>query len=241
MATSLKQSGFYLDDVYVAVTRKRIKNLHLSVRPPDGRVAVSAPLRTSDETIRAFVHSKNDWIRKHLQRIQKRQQDERRERATPGVWFQGQCLPLTVVESSAKPMVVHSDRGIMLRVHPGTDAGKRQALLERWYRNKLTACLPALFARYEPLMGVKVNEFRVRKMKTRWGTCNYRVGRIWINLDLVRRPPELLEYIVVHEMAHLLEPSHNRHFVALMDRYSPRWREHRRALRQYSLRFDPLG
>lgn len=158
----------------------------------------------------------------------------------PCVWFQGECLALTVDESNAKQEVVRVDKGLLLKVRPGTDACKRQAILDQWYCAQLKACLPALFARYEPLMGVKVNEFGIRKMKTRWGTCNYRVGRIWINLDLARRPPELLEYIVVHEMAHLLEPSHNRHFVALMDRFSPRWREHRQALRQFPLWIDPV-
>lgn len=225
------ESQIQLEDITVDVVLKNIKNLRLTVHPPAGRVRISAPKRTSMKTIRAFAVSKLEWIRK--QQVKVREQ----ERETPLEYVDGEshyawgnrCL-LRVSESEEPPSVGLESGSLRLQVRPGTDREKRQTVVEDWYREQVKTAVPPLLARWEPRLGVRVERFHVRQMKTRWGSCNPKARTIRLNSELARKPPELLEYLVVHELVHLLEPTHNARFYALMDRYMPDWKVHRRTL-----------
>ncbi|HPX60725.1 MAG TPA: SprT family zinc-dependent metalloprotease [Deltaproteobacteria bacterium] len=226
-----------LGDIIIDVVKKKIKHMHLSIHPPAGKVRVSAPLRMDSETIRLFVISKLAWIRKHQQRMQEQHREAPREyveRESHYVW--GKRYLLRVVEKDAAPFVVLKHDSMQLHVRPETGKARRQEIVSEWYRELVKEVVPDLIEKWEPVMGVRVRQFFVQKMKTRWGSCNYRQGNIRLNTELAKKPPECLEYVVVHEMAHLLEPSHNSRFIALMDSFMPQWREHRDELKR-----TPLG
>lgn len=222
--------GFYLEDLFVEVEQKPIKTIRLVVHPPDGRVTVRAPLRMRKTVIHDFVQSKQAWIEKHRQVMIERTQLWCQKFPAGGVWFQGQHYPLQVIEQPGKAGAELYEGRLRIFVRAGADETRHQAVLDAWYRQQLRRFVSDLITHYEPIMGVKVTQFGIKKMKTRWGTCNYGVGRIWINLELIKYSPECLEYIVVHEMAHLIEPSHNQTFVAAMNRFYPSWREQRQVL-----------
>ncbi len=220
--------GITLGDLYVEVVQKAIKNVHLTVHPPDGRVRVSAPAGIDLETIRAFVISKMPWIRKQQNRLVSQEREAPRDMINrESHYYNGKRYLLKVVERNQTPEVDLSHRIMTLFVRPGTDIEKRQVILKEWYRQQLKQSIPAIIQHYEPIMQVKVAEFGIKQMKTRWGTCNTAARRIWINLELAKKPPECLEYIVVHEMVHLLERSHNHRFVAFMDQFLPKWRAYK--------------
>ena len=213
-----------LGELQVDVVRKNIKNIHLSVYPPTGRVRISAPSRMSLEMIRVFAISKLGWIKRQQQKLQAQERETPREyldRESHYVW--GKRYLLQVLESDEALAVELKHSRLLLRVRPDTDSLKRQAMLEAWYRGQLKQAVPPLVARWEPLMGVKVARFFVQRMKTRWGSCNPGARTIRLNTDLAKKPRECLEYVIVHEMAHLLEPTHNARFVALMDQFMPAW------------------
>ena len=217
-----------LGDIAVDVVLKNIKNVHLSVHPPTGRVRISAPSRMSLDTIRVFAVTKLGWIKQQQQKLQEQEREPPREyldRASHYVW--GKRYLLKVIEGHEAPSVALQHRWMLLRVHPGTDAKKKRAIVEAWYRQQLKKAVPPLIARWEPLMGVKVEQFFVQRMKTKWGSCNHRARRMRLNTELAKKPRECLEYIIVHEMTHLLEPTHNARFVALMDQFMPQWEFYR--------------
>ncbi len=217
-----------LGDIQVDVVLKDIKNIHLSVYPPTGRVRISAPERMSLDTIRVFAISKLDWIKQQQQKLQAQEREAPREyldRESHYVW--GKRYLLRVIEADEAPSVELSHRHLLLRVRPGADEAKKQAVVEEWYRAQLKEAAPPLIAKWERLLGVTVQRFFVQRMKTKWGSCNPKAGHIRLNTDLSKKPPECLEYIVVHEMVHLLEPTHNARFVALMDHYLPKWQFYR--------------
>lgn len=226
-----------VDQLTVEVTRKHIKHFHLKVHRLDGRVRVSAPWRMSEAMIRSAIVSRLDWIRRHVERIESRPQW-----APPAFvsgerhWFRGRPYELAVMERPGRTGVWIGDDGIIeLRVQPGSDAAQRQAVLEKRHRSHLREVVPGLIRDWETVMGVKVAEWRIKRMKTRWGTCNPSARRIWLNLELAKRSPACLEYVVVHEMTHLLERSHNARFHGLMDRFLPDWRARSDALRAVDL------
>jgi predicted metal-dependent hydrolase len=207
---------------------KDIKNIHLSVYPPSGRVRIAAPSRMHLDTIRVFAIAKLSWIKQQQKKFQGQ------ERATPReyldceshyVW--GKRYLLKVIEGNEAPSIALQHRWMLLRVRPGTDVKKKQALVEAWYRWQLKQAVPPLIARWEPLMGVKIERFFVQRMKTKWGSCNPGVRSIRLNTELAKKPPECLEYIIVHEMTHVLEPTHNDRFVALMNQFMPQWQFYR--------------
>jgi predicted metal-dependent hydrolase len=213
-----------LGDITVDVMLKDIKNVHLSVHPPTGRVRISAPARMSLDTIRVFAISKLGWIKQQQKKLQKQDRETPREyldRESHYVW--GKRYLLTVSESNQAPSVELKHSRMLLRVRPGTDERRRQTIVEGWYREQLKKAVPPLIAKWEPLLGVKVKRFFVQRMKTKWGSCNPAAGNIRLNTELAKKPPECLEYIVVHEMTHLLEPTHNARFKTLMDRFMPKW------------------
>lgn len=210
----------------VQVTCKDIRTLRLRVHAPDGRVTLSAPAALAPEAVEAFARERLAWIGKHRLRLAARPRPaEYRYAEGESHWFDGRSYSLRVVERDAPARVVPEGDRLILQLPPGSTGAGRCALLEDWYRRHLATAIPRLIAHYEPRLQVQVAQFRIRRMKTRWGSCNIRARRIWLNLDLARHPHESLEYVVVHEMVHLLEPRHGARFHALMDRYLPGWRE----------------
>lgn len=226
-----------LGEIAVDVVKKDIKNIHLSVHPPTGRVRISAPLRMNLETIRVFAISKLGWIKQHQKKLRDQERESLREyldRESHYVW--GKRYLLQIVERDAMPVVELNHSHMVLTVCPETDEGKKQAVVEEWYRAQLKKAVPPLIAKWEPIMGVEVERFFVQRMKTKWGSCNALSKSIRLNTDLAKKPPECLEYIVVHEMAHLLERRHGDRFKAYMDEFMPEWR-----LCRDELNRSPLG
>jgi predicted metal-dependent hydrolase len=214
-----------LGNISVDVVLKDIKNVHLSVYPPTGRVRISAPASMSIDTIRVFAISKLDWIKKQQGKLREQSRETPRDfvdRESHYVW--GKRYLLKVTEHNQPPSVTLKGNKMTLCVRPGTDAGKRHSILENWYRERIKLAVPVLIAKWEPRMQVCVDRFYVQRMKTRWGSCNPKKGSIRLNTELARKPRECLEYLVVHEMAHLIEPTHNTRFIALLDRFLAHWR-----------------
>jgi len=226
MLTKMKLGEMVLD-----VVKKDIKNVHLSVYPPTGRVRISAPLRMSTDNIRLFAISKLGWIKQQQRKLLTQDREPPREyldRESHYVW--GKRYLLKVIEEDAPPAVELKHKTLVLQVRTGTDEGRKQAVLETWFREQVKSEVPPLIAKWEPLLGVKVKRFFVQRMKTRWGSCSPHSGSIRLNSELAKKPLGCLEYIVVHEMAHFLEPHHNDRFVAIMDKALTQWRSRRREL-----------
>jgi predicted metal-dependent hydrolase len=213
MVTQIKLGGIAVD-----VVQKDIKNIHLSVYPPSGRVRISAPLRMDIDTIRVFAIAKLGWIKSQQHKLCEQEREAPREyldRESHYVW--GKRYLLKIEEQDAAPKVELKHYKMVLRVRPSASQEKKEEVLEAWYRDQLKAALPPLIAKWESFMGVKVGRCFVQKMRTKWGSCSHDSKNIRLNTDLAKKPLECLEYIVVHELAHLLEPTHNNRFVALMD------------------------
>lgn len=234
MASQIKLGGITVD-----VVLKDIKNIHLSVYPPEGRVRISAPSRMSLDTIRVFAISKLAWIKQQQKKLREQERETRREfleRESHYVW--GKRYLLKLAEVDAAPAVELKHSRMILQVRPGTNNDKKQAILEAWYREQIKQAAPPLIARWERLLRVRVSQVYVQHMKTKWGGCNPATRSIRFNTELARKPRECLEYIVVHELAHLIEPTHNARFIALMDRAMPNWQLRRRQLNQLPVRHD---
>ena len=215
--------------VPVEVVRKEIKNLHVGVYPPSGRVRVAAPLRMADEAVRLAVVSRLGWIRRQQAAFDQQDRQSHREMVTgESHYFQGRRYLLDVIEQQGAPTVHLAGNTTMeLRVRSGADRDECNAILQAWYRQRLREQLPQLLAKWEPKVGETVAELRIKKMKTRWGSCNTEARRIWLNLELVKKPVSCLEYILVHEMVHLQERHHTDRFRELIDRLVPSWRLNR--------------
>lgn len=224
MSTSSHQIS--VSGIDVTVVRKKIKNLHLAVYPPEGRVRIAVPLHVDDEAARLAVISKLGWIRRKQKKFTEQfRQSEREMVSGESVYFKGRRLRLRVIEHSGPSEVLVQQKTVLeLFVHPGTSREKREQVLYRWYRAEMKAMLPELIAKWEPVLEVSVADWGVKRMKTRWGSCNPRAARIWLNLELIKKPQQCLEYVLVHEMVHLLEPSHNDRFKQLMSQFYPAWR-----------------
>jgi len=221
----------------VEVVRKDIKNLHVGVYPPSGRVRVAAPLRLDDDAVRLAVISRLRWIRRQQAAFGRQDRQSEREIITgESHYFAGRRYRLNVIEHDGPPSVsLPNNTTLELRVRPGTHPAKRDAVLQRWYRERLREQLPALLAKWGPAVGVTVSELRIKKMKTRWGSCNAKARRIWLNLELSKKPSSCLEYILVHEMAHFIERHHNERFRESMDALMPSWRLFREELNRAQL------
>ena len=216
----------------IDVVRKNIKNMHLAVYPPTGRVRIAAPLRIDDEAVRLFAISKLGWIKRHQRgfasqdRIPPRQYKERESH-----YFQGKRFLLRVIEHDATPKVVMKTKTyIDLYVRPDTATEQRQAIVNEWYRIELKKLIQPIIDKWEKQIGVTVTDWQVKQMKTKWGTCNIEKKRIWVNLELAKKPLICLEYIIVHEMIHLLERHHNDRFLTLMEKYMPQWKFYKEEL-----------
>ena len=219
-----------------AVRSNRAENVHLSVHPPKGRVTLVAPTGTRLEVARAYAISKLGWIRAQQAKLLGQAREAPRqfvERESHYLW--GRRYLLSVVEADAKPVVRLSHRRITLSVRPGSGRAKREEVMHKWHKSLLHATVPALISKWEPLLGVKVSGYFLQRMKTKWGSCNHRARTIRINTELVRKPKDLLEYVVVHEMIHLLDPRHGELFLSLMSKHYPAWREAREELNELPL------
>ncbi|MDE0102755.1 MAG: SprT family zinc-dependent metalloprotease [Bryobacterales bacterium] len=211
--------------ISVEVIRKRIKHLHLGVYPPEGRVRVAAPMRLDDDAVRAAVISRLAWIRRKRAEFAAQPRQSRREFVSgESHYFEGRRYRMDVVESTGPTGVrLRNNAWMEMRVRPTAGRDAREAILYRWYRARLRDRVPKILSEWEPRIGVRVADWRIRRMKTRWGTCNVAARRIWLNAELAKKPLRCLEYIVVHEMVHLVEPSHNERFREIMDRAMPGW------------------
>ena len=231
-----------LGDIVISMTRKAVKHVHLSVHPPSGRVSLVAPTGTRSAVARAYAISKLGWIRDQQALLRGQARESRRQfvtRETHFLW--GRRYLLTVVEADAKPSVRVSHKRITLSIRPGATTTKRAAVMHAWHKALLHAQVPALIAKWEGRLGVRLDGYFLQRMKTKWGSCNHRSGRIRLNTELVKKPKDLLEYVVVHEMVHLLEPTHSERFVALLQEHYPAWREARAELNELALSSEVWG
>lgn len=225
-----------LGEMTISLIRKRVKNVHLTVHPPDGRVTLVAPSGTRLEVARAYAISKLGWIRQQQAVLREQARETPRqfvERESHYLW--GRRHLLSVVEAESKPTVTLDHKRIRLTVRPGSDSNKRAEVIHAWHKSLLHAVIPGLIEKWQPRLGVKVAGYFLQRMKTKWGSCNHQAGHIRLNTELVKKPKDLLEYVVVHEMAHLLEPTHSERFIAILDKHYPTWREARAELNELPL------
>ena len=235
-------SQLQLGGVAVDVVKKDIKNVHLSVYPPTGKVRISAPLRMNLDTIRVFAISKLAWIKQQQKKVCEQEREQPREyldRESHYLW--GKRYLLSVIEKDAPPQVELKHSRIVLQIRPASSEEKKQAVLDEWYRAQLRQAVAPVIDKWESLMAVKVERFFIQRMKTKWGSCTPVSASIRLNTDLAKKPRECLEYIVVHEMTHLLEPTHNRRFIALMDHFIPEWRYRKQMLNRLPVRHETWG
>jgi predicted metal-dependent hydrolase len=220
-----------LGDVSILVLRKAIKHVHLSVLPPNGRVTMTTPMTTRLDVARAYAISKMNWIREQRAKLEGQARETPRQfvsRETHYLW--GRRYLMTVVYKDAKPQVSLDHRRINLTVRPGSDPSKRAQVIHAWHKSLLHEVVPPLIRKWEAKLKVSVSGYFLQRMKTKWGSCNPEDRHIRLNTELVKKPQDLLEYIVVHEMAHLLEPTHNDRFIAILDEVYPGWRDARAEL-----------
>ena len=220
-----------LGDVELALVRKQVKHVHLIVHPPTGKVTLVAPQGTRTEVARAYAISRLGWIRLRRQKMAAQSREMPRqfvERESHYLW--GRRYLLSVQEADVRPRVEISHRRMQLTVRPGSSLAKRAEVMHEWHKAQLHAVLPGLISKWQARLGVSVSAYFLQRMKTRWGSSNPSKGNIRLNTELVKKPRDLLEYIVVHEMVHLLAPDHKDEFIALLDKHWPHWRDSRAEL-----------
>lgn len=231
----MKNRSVIIDNVEVTVIRKPIKNLHLRVYPPDGRVSLAVPKNCSDKRIHLVITNKLDWIKKKQADLLKHTYPHPPEWQTGEKhYFLGEAYDLQIIHSGKKPNIYLINEEILIMDIP-SDSCKitREKLMHDWYRHELQQTIPDLIATWEPIIGKKVKQWGIRKMKTRWGTCNPAARRIWLNLELAKAPLTCLNYVLVHEMVHFYERGHNDNFYYYMDKFMPDWRNYRDALNAF--------
>lgn len=225
-----------IGEVSIEVTRKAVKNVHLSVHPPDGRVTLVAPSATRLDVARAYAISRLGWIRQQQELLRNQARETPRrfvERESHYLW--GRRHLLSIAHRDAKPCVSVDHKRITLTVRPSSDSGKRAEVLHDWHKTLLHALIPPLIQKWEPRLNVKVARYFLQRMKTKWGSCNHREGNIRLNTELAKKPKDLLEYVIVHEMTHLREPTHCERFTAILQEHYPTWREARAELNELPL------
>jgi predicted metal-dependent hydrolase len=226
-----------LGTTVIDVTFKDIRNVHLSVHPPTGRVSISAPVGMGMDTLRVFAIAKLPWIKQQQSRIRLQEREPVREfldRESHFVW--GRRYLLKMETSDGAPSVQLRHRTLLLRARPGSDRDRKEAILDAWYRRLLREAAEPLISRWQRTMRVEVDRVYVQRMKTKWGSCNPGSRSIRLNSELAKKPPECLEYIVVHELLHMIEPNHGDRFVSLMNRFMPHWQSHRDELNRMPVR-----
>lgn len=226
---SISQENIQVADVSIDVVRKDIKNMHLAVYPPTGRIRLAAPSNTDPEVIRLFAISKLGWIKKHIRHFKEQSREAPRDYISgESHYFEGRRYLLNVIEHNGYNKIeIKNHKELNLFIKPGATKAQKAKVFKEWYRKQLKAQIPELIEKWEEKIGVKANGWGVKHMRTKWGTCNTEEKRIWVNLELAKKPKNCLEYIIMHELVHLLERNHNDKFIALMNRFMPKWRAHR--------------
>jgi predicted metal-dependent hydrolase len=221
----LKDTQLELGKISIDVLFKDIKNVHLSVYPPTGRVSISAPKRTNLDTLRVYAISKLDWIKQQQKKLQEQERETPREYLdSESHYLWGKRYLLKTVEDDIPPTIEVKNNKMILRVRPATPLKKRESIVSSWYREQVRKAAEPLIMKWEPIIGVKVNRLFVQQMKTNWGSCNHRSRNIRLNTELAKKPTDCFEYIIVHEMVHLLVDRHDDRFTNLMDKCFPHWR-----------------
>lgn len=231
---STDQTQISVSGISIDVIKKDIKNMHLSVHPPTGRVRISSPKEMETKSIRLFAVSKLGWIKKHIRNMREQnRQPERKYIQRESHYFQGQRYLLNIIEHKAPPRVeIRNKKYMDLYVRPGSDRDKKEEVVKEFYRSELKEQIPPLIEKWEDKMGKEVKDWQVRQMKTKWGSCKSENQKVILNLELAKKPLECLEYVIVHEMVHLEERLHTDRFKALLDKYMPSWRERREQLNE---------
>ena len=229
--------------IKVEVVRRDIKNLHLGVYPPHGWVRVAAPLVINDEAVRLAVIDKLGWIKRQRAKFAEQPRQSPREMVNgESHYFMGKRYRLRVHEQVGPARVaIRGIASLDLFVRPGTSPEQREAVLLHWHRDQLKSLIPPLLEKWQPVLGVQAAAWGIKKMKTKWGSCNIAARRIWLNLELAKKPMQCLEYIVVHELVHLLERHHDDRFTALLETHMPQWRQYREMLSKTPLGFEEWG
>ena len=232
----MMKESLTIQGIAIAIERKNIKNMYLKVRPPSGEVVISAPKKMKREVIKMFAIQKLPWIKKQQQKIQSQ------PRETPHLYIDneshylwGKSYFLKIMEGNHSPQISVAGKTLLLHLPPNTSFEQKKAIVSDWYRRQLRQAIPPIITQWQPMMGVTVNKFFIQQMKTKWGSCNVTLGNIRLNLELAKKPPQCLEYVVVHEMTPLLEASHNHRFKSLMDQFMPSWRHHQQTLKNFPL------
>jgi predicted metal-dependent hydrolase len=225
-----------IGELSISVTKKDIKHVHLSVHPPDGRVTLTAPRATRLDVARAYTISKLRWIREQQKKLENQARESPRrfiERESHNLW--GRRHLMTVVHQDTKPFVLLDHKRITLTVRPNSNLTKRAEVIHEWHKSLLHEVVPPLIKKWERKLKVKVAGYYLQRMKTKWGSCNHRTGYIRLNTELVKKPKDLLEYVIVHEIAHLIAPTHNDRFIGILEKHYPSWREARAELNELPL------
>jgi predicted metal-dependent hydrolase len=225
-----------LGDISIQLIRKAVKHVHLSVHPPEGRVSLVAPTSTRVEAARAYAISKLAWIRTQRARFSEQARESPRRfitRESHFLW--GRRYLLSVEHRGAKPGVRLDHRRVTLIVHHGSTQAVRAKVMHEWHKSLLHEVVPRLIAKWESRLGLQVAGYFLQRMKTKWGGCNHKARHIRLNTELVKKPKALLEYVIVHEMIHLIEPRHSERFMSLLARHYPTWREARLELNELPL------
>jgi predicted metal-dependent hydrolase len=233
------KSQFQIDNISIEVIRKAIKNVHLSVHPPEGRVTIAAPTHLKLDTIRVFAVAKIDWIRDQQKKLLGQERESSREflnRESHFVW--GERYLMKVIKVDKSPSLEIKNKQLVFRVRSDWGQADKQAFLDSWYRELIKESAEDLLPKWEKKLGVEVSKLFVQRMKTKWGSCNSKAASIRLNSDLAKKPRECLEYIIVHEMAHILEPTHNQLFIRMMDQNMPKWRSHQKLLNSLPVKHE---
>jgi len=231
-----------LGEMSVEVFRKKIKNIHLSVNPPDGHVRISCPSRYTLQKVRSYALTKLVWIKQQQRKLQEQPREsphQYTDKESHYLW--GKRYLLKLVETDSSPKVELKAQKLTLHHRPGASLERRAEIVEEWYRERLKSAIPRLIAKWEPIIGVKVKGFFVQRMKTKWGSCSSSRQTIRLNSELARKPRLCLEYLVVHEMIHILEPSHNARFRSLLDKHLPTWQNRKKTLNSLPVRHEKWG
>lgn len=215
-----------VSNIEIDIVRKDIKNIHLAVYPPTGRVRIAAPLTTDEDAIKLFAISKLGWIKRHQRSfVNQARQSQREYKHRESHYFQGKRYLLNVIDDEKVcKVLLTTGKNIDFHLKPGTPREQRHKIMSEWYRKQLKNLIPELVAKWQKVMNIQIVQWQVKQMKTKWGSCNVDQRRIWLNLELAKKPVHCLEYIIVHEMVHLLERNHNERFVAYMDKFLPNWK-----------------
>lgn len=217
-------------EVPIEVQKKRIKNMHLYVKPPYGQVVISAPLRAPDKAIELFARSNLPWVRRQIKRFQAQPRAAKRQYVSgETMYLWGEAYGTVVIESKKPAYKIMGDK-ILLYLPKKTSVEWREKFLREVYRAELLKKVEVLMPKWEQLTGLKANEWRTKYMKTRWGTCNIAAKRIWLNVQLAEKPPMCLEYVMLHELTHLIEKYHNARFYNFVAQFMPDWRDIRKCL-----------